>query len=87
MDNVVSLSGGNAKSDRREALLSAVARSFDNYVGAAGHEPDALVWAFGGTHQPCITGWLIQGASEGAATSVLALSALALQHEATRAYD
>jgi hypothetical protein len=81
-ENVVSLHGGDIANARRQAFVQAVAASFDLYVEAYGHEPDAIVYVLCGLKQPSRIAWDIHGDSMGGPTSILSIATVHCQAEA-----
>lgn len=80
--NVVPIGKADIYSSRREALIQAVATSFEKYVADTGQEPDAIVYFLGGVKQSSLVAWEMAGESEGAATSCLSLAVVHLMSEA-----
>ena len=72
--NVHVLSGATLDSDRRREFLNDVASAFDLYVKDFEHEPEALVFVFGGITDPVRVAYSTTGVSATGATSMLALA-------------
>ena len=60
-DNVVSLFGGDARSDRKHEMLITLAEAFNNFVADKGVEPEALVFALAHADGTMRTHWIIEG--------------------------
>lgn len=72
MADVVALhKGGEVSSDGRQALLDAVALSFDQYVKDQGEEPNSIAYVVGTMGRRTRTGWLMRNADEGLSTAFL----------------
>lgn len=84
MSEVVAFRGVAPSTERRALLLNEFAGSFDKYVADYGVEPDAYVTVFGGLKQTARVSWLIQGETEGGATTMLALASAVITRELVR---
>lgn len=79
--NVTPIRGGQVTSDRKAEFIRNVASGYDAYVEAHGEEPDALVHVLCGLKQTARCGWMIQGASQGGSTTILAFAHAMLMRE------
>lgn len=82
--NVIAIRGAEVRSDRKAHFVNHVGACFDAYVSDYGQQPDAIVLVLGGVKQNARCSWTVQGESEGAATSMLALATGVMTREVTR---